>query len=192
MFWEIEEIKQETKVIPLKVIDNSFPKFSEWEKVVKDYFIFSYTNRIQEIMVRISKQIIYYDETKDFVILKKPNKTISEDFAFIYGNLIFIRSKHEFTDFFIIHDGNFIRPYGYKIYLFAILCFLNSSIVDMIDYFKFNNLTLKNYEKYNSDNIIFNCIEDYTFKELKLSFSFNEFDFEDLDNPSKIVKFKFE
>jgi hypothetical protein len=203
MFWEIEEIKKETKIIPLTVKlkddkSNSSTNFSEWEEVRYDYFIESYVKRLKEIMIKISTQTIYYDESKDFKILKKPNINISEDFAFIYGNLVFIRKSFEFIDFFVIHDNSttnhtYIRPYGYKHYLFGVHCFLNTHITDISPYFTFNNLTLKSFDKYSKSNvIIFDCIDDYTFKTVRLSFSFDDFDFDDLDNPNKIYKFKFE
>lgn len=194
MFWEIEEIKKESKVIPLKIKDedNSFPKFSEWEEVKHDFFVAPYIDLIKEIMIKISTQTVYYDNTKDFKIFKKPNINISEDFAFIYGNLILIRKSFEWCDFFVIHDNSYVRPYGYKSYLFGVDCYLNTPLTDISPYFTFNKLTLKTIDRYRPNIAIFDCIDDYTFKTVRLSFSFDDFDFDDLDNPNKIYKFKFE
>jgi hypothetical protein len=193
MFWEIDEIKEkkETKIIPIK--DNSFPNFSEWKEVNNDYFVKSYSNRIIEIMIKISNQTVYYDNTTFFKILRKPNNNgVSDDFAFIYGNLILIRKSFEFIDFFVIHENTYIRPYGYKSYLFGVHCFLNNCITDLNHYFSFNNLTLKSFDKYKPNVIIFECINQYTFKTVRISFSLDDFDFDDLDNPNKIYSFKFE
>jgi len=183
MFWQIEEIKE------VKIEDKNkftFDYFSGWVQKKEDYFDERYIKKIKFIFEKIGEINCYWEGVNDFFILKHPTE---HKFVFLFGNLVLIRENTEYTNFFVIVNEEFIDPYGSKRYLFGfdLITKLNFNREERT--FIKNNYEIDKFSK-TTEGIKFVLINIKTRQMENLIFSWSEFDFEDLDNPKRIVKFK--
>jgi hypothetical protein len=185
MFWQIEEIfKEETKIINQKTL---IQDFKQWDIYNSNLFAERYIEGIKHIFSKIGGMLIYWDNTKEFIIYRNPKN--HGVFAFLYGNLVLIRDTFQYSDFFFLGESGYERPYGYKTYLFGFDTYLSTSN-DLYHYFFKNKIKLNSLQK-TKDFIKYDLTDEITSKTMNWVFDFNDFDFIDEDNVSRIVKFKF-